>query len=143
MKFSKYNSEHYLNLTAYEAMVNIDREERARRFRPLVYICSPYAGDVETNTANARRYSRFAIESHTIPITPHLLYPQFLDDNVEAERDLGRFIGIVLLSKCSEIWVFGDRISEGMKAEIDRARYKNIPIRYFSTDCKEVQHYEI
>ena len=68
MKFSKYNSEHYLNLTAYEAMVNIDREERARRFRPLVYICSPYAGDVETNTKNARRYSRFAIESHTIPI---------------------------------------------------------------------------
>lgn len=36
--------------TTYEALTNIEKEERAlRAFRPIVYICSPYAGDVSAN----------------------------------------------------------------------------------------------
>ena len=30
---------------------------------PVVYICSPYSGDVERNTEMARRYSRYAIDN--------------------------------------------------------------------------------
>lgn len=41
----------------------------------LVYICSPYAGDIENNTAKAKKYSRFAVESRAIPFAPHLLMP--------------------------------------------------------------------
>ncbi len=45
----------------------VQREEPKER-RPLVYICSPFSGDVEANTENARRYSRFAVDSSAIPI---------------------------------------------------------------------------
>lgn len=103
-----------------------------------MYICSPYAGDVEGNTAAARRYSRFAVEAGYIPIAPHLLFPQFLDDNKPKERELGLFFGNAILSKCAEMWVFGDRISEGMEAEIKRATWKGHRIRYFRETCEEV-----
>jgi hypothetical protein len=86
-----------------------------------VYICSPYAGNISENVRNARRYSRFAVEKGYLPITPHLLFPQFLDGALQSERDLGMFFGIVLMSKCSEVWLFGDYISPGMKTEIEYA----------------------
>lgn len=136
------NAEGYLDPTAYEAMTTVHDEERAaRRFRPIVYICSPYAGDVDANVAAARRYSRFAVDSGYIPIAPHLLFPQFLNDNDPRERRLGLFFGDVLMGKCTALLVFGDRVSPGMEAEIERARCKGYPIRYFTDDCKEVSTY--
>lgn len=141
MSVNLYNSEGYLDLTAHAAMSAVEQEEKAlRAFRPIVYICSPYAGDVEKNIAAARRYSRFAVETGYIPIAPHLLFTQFLDDSNPRERQLGLFFGNALLSKCAEMWVFGDHISAGMKAEIQRATWKCRPIRYFSDSCEEVRH---
>ena len=136
MSINKYNSEGYYDPTAYEALTAVEKGTKV--FRPLVYICSPYSGDVEGNIKSARRYSRFAVEMGYIPFTPHLLYPQFLDDDNPTERSLGLFFGNVLMSKCAEVWVFGDYISFGMKAEIERARRKKYTIRYFSGDCEEV-----
>ena len=133
------NSEQYPDPTAYAALKAIEDERKAlRAFRPIVYICSPYAGDIENNTAAARRYSRYAVESGYIPIAPHLLFPQFLNDRDWKERELGLFFGNALMSKCSEVWVFGDCVSSGMEGEIKRARWKNYRIRYFTEDCKEV-----
>lgn len=45
----------------------------------------------------------------------------------------------VLMTKCAEVWVFGDTISNGMAAEIKRAEATQKPVRYFSTKCKEVR----
>lgn len=133
------NAEGYADPTAFGALCTIEKEEKAlRAFRPIVYICSPYAGDVENNTAAARRYCRFAVEAGCIPIAPHLLFPQFLNDNNPKERKLGLLFGNAILSKCAEMWVFGDRISEGMEAEIMRATWKGHRIRYFSKTCEEV-----
>ena len=47
----------------------------------LIYIASPYAGDIEKNVAFARRACRYAIHQGYIPIAVHLLYPQMLDDS--------------------------------------------------------------
>lgn len=45
MSVDKFNSEGYYDPTAYEAMSISEKEERAlRAFRPIVYICSPFAG---------------------------------------------------------------------------------------------------
>ena len=87
---------------------------------------------------NARRYSRFAVDAGYIPIAPHLLFPQFLSDDNPKERQLGLFFGNALMSKCSEVWVFGEYISFGMEAEIRRAKWKNYRLRYFTTTCEEV-----
>lgn len=139
MSINKYNSEGYPDPTAYGALVSIEQEQRAlRAFRPIVYICSPFAGNIEANVADARRYSRFAVDEGYIPIAPHLLFPQFLNDADPQERELGLFFGNVLMSKCSEVWVFGSRISSGMEAEINRAKWKNYRLRYFSEECMEV-----
>ena len=139
MSISKFNSEGYFDPTAYGALSVIEREERSlRAFRPIVYICSPYAGDIDANVDAARRYSRFAVDKGYIPIAPHLLFPQFLDDNNPTERELGLFFGNALMSKCAEVWVFGSRISSGMEAEIKRAKWKDYRLRYFTEECQEV-----
>lgn len=136
---SKYNSEGYYDPTTYEALSSIENEERSlRTFRPIVYICSPYAGDVETNVQKARRYCRFAVDKGYIPIAPHLLFTQFLNDDSPKERQLGIFFGNVVMSKCSEVWVFGEHISNGMEAEIKRAKWKNYRLRYFNEVLEEV-----
>ena len=141
MSVDKFNSEGYYDPTAYEAMSTVEKEERAlSAFRPIVYICSPYAGEIEKNVKAAQEYSRFAVEKGYIPIAPHLLFPQFLNDANPKERQLGLFFGNALMSKCSEVWVFGSHISAGMEAEINRAKWKNYRLRYFTESCEEVHH---
>jgi hypothetical protein len=122
------NAEHYPDPTAYQA---IRKAEPLRfPFRPVVYICSPYAGDVERNVLRARRYCRYAVDQGFIPLAPHLLFPQFLDE--KTERNLALFMGIALLSKCAALWIFGERIFQGMEAEIRYAQKKGKPIKYIS-----------
>ena len=120
-----YNSEGYASPTEHEAFTRIEREEKAAAkaaaFRPVVYICSPYSGDTEKNVEKAKRYSRFAVDQHYLPITPHIYFTQFMNNNIPEERDTAIFMNWVLMSKCVELWVFGAIISSGMKAEIDRA----------------------
>jgi hypothetical protein len=101
-----------------------------------VYICSPYSGNPSVNMANARRYYRFGVDSGYIPLAPHLLFPQFMDD--ASERNRAMFMNIVLLSKCAELWVFGEFITKGMAIEIGRAKRKGQIIRSFTQDCEEV-----
>ena len=137
MGVSRYNSEGYYDPTAYEALTKIAQEEKTARYRPLVYICSPYSGDTEGNTEKARRYSRFAADAGTIPIAPHLLFPQFLSE--ETERELAIFMDLVLLGKCGQLWVFGGEMSDGMRREIGRAKQKNMTIRYFTENMEEAE----
>lgn len=134
MGISKYNSEGYADPTAHEAVRNVEKEQH--KWRPLVYICSPYSGDVVGNTEKARRYSRFAVDKGAIPLTAHLLLPQFMSE--KNERDLALFMDMVLMSKCEEVWVFGKDITSGMAAEIAKAKKKNMTIRYFAENCKEI-----
>lgn len=122
------NSEGYSDPTPYEALKKVDKG--IKNYRPLVYICSPYSGDTEGNTQKARRYSRFAVDKGAIPIAPHLLLPQYMDE--ATERELAMLMDMVILDRCKEVWVFGDFISAGMQSEIDRAQKKQMTIRYFT-----------
>lgn len=133
MGISKYNSEGYLDPTAHDAIVNIEKDRK--KWRPLIYICSPYSGEVEMNTQKARQYSRFAVDMDAIPLAAHLLLPQFMSESTE--RDLALFMDMVFIGKCEEMWVFGKNISPGMAAEIAKARKRNMTIRYFTEECEE------
>lgn len=94
-----------------------------------VYICSPYRGDTETNVENARKYCRAAVELGCLPVAPHLLFPQVMDDDDPAERRAAIKMGIDLIGVCAEIWVFGlDHPTEGMSMEIQHATSRNIPV---------------
>ena len=135
---NRYNSEGYYDPTAYAALVRAGADARRLPHRPLVFICSPYAGDIERNTENARRYCRFAVSKNCIPVAPHLFFPQFLDEGDPEQRSLGISFGLVLQGKCREVWVFGRVISEGMAAEIAKAKARGLPLRYFNEHCREV-----
>lgn len=152
-----YNSEGYHDPTAGAvfASCGCDRKERSDRrkaqrkanararkeaagYRPIVYICSPYAGDTVRNILAAQKYCKFAVDSGCIPFAAHLFFPQFLDDNDPAQRKLGLTFGNIFMDKCQEVWMFGSSYSAGMKAEYDRAVKKGYRIRYFTTDCRDV-----
>lgn len=139
MSVNLYNAERYLDPTAYEALTNIEREAKLTAYKPLVFICSAYAGDIDYHTRRAQGYCRFAVSENCIPIAPHLLFPQFMDEDDPEQRNLGIFFGLVLQSKCKEMWVFGSRITKGMAVEIEKARERGLPIRYFTDRCVEVQ----
>ena len=135
----KRNSEGYADPTAAEALANVAREERAKanKYRPLVYICSPYSGEIEYNLSRARGYCRLAVSKGYIPLAPHLHYPQFLDDDDQEQRKQGLFFALVLLGKCDEIWVFGSRLSEGMARELEAAERRSILVRRFTDKGEE------
>ena len=134
MGISKYNREGYYDPVPYDAIASIDKE--AHPWRPLVYICSPYAGDIQTNTENARRYCRFAVDAGAIPFASHLLLPQFMSE--QTERETAMFFNKVFIGRCEQMWVFGDRITPGMKKELIWAKRYLKKIRYFTEECEEV-----
>ena len=139
MSVNKYNSEGYYDPTAYEALTAIEQEaKKLRAFRPVVYICSPLAGDIEANQEKARRFCRFAVDMGYIPIAPHLLFPQFMNDDDPRERDLAMFMDTVLLTKCAELWVFGRKMSRGMSIELEKAREKQKTVRFFTEQLEEI-----
>lgn len=94
----------------------------------LIYVASPYAGDIETNMEYAKQACRTVMENGNAFFAPHLLYPSILDDAVSSERQLGIDMGLTMLSKCDELWVFGSRISAGMQVEMEEAERIGIPI---------------
>lgn len=126
MNIDMKNHEGYLDRMAHDALANIRHEgqaaEKKAAYLPLVYVCSPFAGDISTNIKNAKRYSRFVVEQSSILMTPHLMYPQFMDDSNESEREMAMHFNYVLLGKCMELWVFGGVVSRGMTREIAVAR---------------------
>lgn len=136
------NAEGYADPTVHRAICNIRNEEKAAKkvaFRPLVYICSKYAGNVEVNTEKAKEYCRFALSKGVLPIAMHLMLPQFMDDNDREQRELAMRFNKIVQGKCNEVWVFSDgEISAGMKAEIEIARIWHQTIRRFNENCEEV-----
>lgn len=95
----------------------------------LIFVASPYAGDVEKNIEYAKEACRYVLNEGNAFFCPHLLYPQILDDDNLEERKLGINMGKEFLDKCDELWVFGNRISSGIFEEIEFARSKGIPIK--------------
>lgn len=139
------NDEGYKDPTAGMAMSNWMKEYKAKqrdrwrreeaiKSRPMVYVISPYAGDIEKNTKAAIRYCQYAIERNRIPLASHVYFHSMLDDTIPDQRELGRMFGLSMLALCQEAWVFTKKRSSGMKDEIREASYLGIPIRYFLED---------
>ena len=81
------------------------------------------------NVTFAKAACRYAAAQGYTPVAVHLMYPQFLDDRVPKEREAGLKMGRRVLAACEEIWLCGERMSAGMKAEEAEAQRLGIPIR--------------
>jgi hypothetical protein len=95
----------------------------------LIYVASPYAGDIEKNIEFAKQACRHVMNKGHAFFAPHLLYPQLLNDAESIERQAGLAMGLAMLPRCDELWCYGDRISSGMQLEIEEAQCIGIPIR--------------
>lgn len=101
------------------------------------YVCSPLGGNITANIENAKRYSQYVFKCGMAPVIPHF-YAEILDDTVEEERALGMTAGTSLLFRADELWVFGDKITEGMKKEITFAEHLKLVIRNISDKDLEI-----
>lgn len=133
------NAEGYMDVVPYQAIANVEREMKVRAgFRPLVYICAPFSGEIEANKKKAIAFAEYAYQNGCIPVTPHLLFP-FMNDESKQERELALHMDLVLMGKCQEVWVLSERITTGMSAEIEKAQRRRQVVRYFANDFTEVE----
>ena len=100
----------------------------------LVYISSPLRGDMERNIQRARDYCAYAASCGVIPLAPHTIFTQYLDDEQPEQREQGLRMGCELMERCDELWVMGNTISQGMQEEINFAHSRHLPVLYVSED---------
>ena len=99
----------------------------------LVIIESPFAGEIEANTAYAKRCVHDCLARGESPIASHLLFtqPGILLDNDPEERRLGIEAGHAWYRVADACVVYTDRgISPGMKAGIERAESHGVKVEH-------------
>ena len=101
-----------------------------------VYVCAPLGGNIEENLKKVKIYTAYALRCGTAPVVPHF-YALCLDDNDPKDREIGMAAGMSLLWLCDEVWVFGDTVTDGMRAELKFCKNLNIRIRKITE--KEIQ----
>jgi len=105
----------------------IDNDKKDRLLR--VFVCSPLRGDLEKNIALAKRLCQKVVQKGHASFAPHAFYTQFLDDNIEEERNIGIHAGMAFLKVCDELWVYDKKgISSGMQLEIDFCNKNGIKV---------------
>ncbi len=105
-----------------------------------VFICSPFrprgvtarqkAEDLRHNRQLARLACGYAVSRGYMPLAPHLFFPEFLSEDMPEEREAGIQFGMEWLLGCDELWVIGNRITEGMNREIAMAEELGIPVSH-------------
>ena len=98
----------------------------------IVYIAHPISGDIEGNLEKIRvivRHINFNCPD-IVPFVPYYVDIVSLDDNNPGERARGINNDSVFFFRkmMDEVWLYGDRISEGMKNEIKLAQRAGIPV---------------
>ena len=112
--------------------------------KKLIYICSPLRpqnpdpdeADIELfeNLFRARNACELVKNLGAIPVCPHLYFPQFLDDELPEERELGMQLALAALRRCHAVYVFSEHITPGMVREIAEAAKRDIPVKML---CEE------
>lgn len=102
----------------------------------IAYICSPFSAKTkeqfDLQYEHTKEASREVVLGGYEVIVPHLYYPQFLDDDSTHERLVGTQSALKLLDVCDLMFVsIKQKVSKGMKAEIELAEQKSMKIYWF------------
>lgn len=92
--------------------------------------------EIEYNLDRARKACALAVLCNEMPVAPHLMYPQFMDDTDPVDRQKAMRFSLRLLNMSDEVWFVGRRMSEGMKRELEVAKKAGIP--YYFMDEPDV-----
>lgn len=100
----------------------------------IVYIAHPIAGDVEKNLEDLKRILR-KINTGTLevcPVAPYAFSGLDDSDKIERERGIMNNIELIKTKVFKELWLTGDKISAGMKQEIELFTSLGIPVFNFT-----------
>lgn len=92
-----------------------------------VYVASPLRAPTRAEVRRNMEYARRAVETLLAKrpglraYAPHAYLPDMLDDELPDERDTALAIGRMILDSCDAIYVCGDKITNGVKSEINVA----------------------
>jgi len=95
-----------------------------------VFICHPIGGNITNNVKKILHLCRNLHDNNLIPVAPYLGSLQYLDDTKPESRQLGINANLETLRRgfVDELWLFGDRISPGMKEEVFLCFELGIPV---------------
>ena len=95
-----------------------------------VFIAHPIAGDIQNNVKKVIQICSEVHDKNIIPVAPYLVSLQYLNDEVHEDRRLGVDANLECFHRkyIDELWLYGDRISSGMKEEVLLAQQLGIPI---------------
>lgn len=109
--------------------------------KKIVYIAHPISGDIKGNLEKIRKIIRDINIKHDdiLPFAHYWVDCHALDDTNAEERQRGIDNDIVLFKRrfIDELWLYGDKISSGMKSEIELARELNIKIVPMTEETKK------
>lgn len=100
-----------------------------------VYIAHPISGNVKKNKKSIYKIMEQLIrDGDVIPFAPYLPTLKILDDENPVERAIGIELNksYFVRHAFDELWVYGDHVSSGVKAEIDLALELGIAVRPIS-----------
>lgn len=100
------------------------------KIKKTVFIAHPISGDVKGNMKKVLNICKQVHTQEIIPYAPYLAALQYLNDEVVEDRSLGIEANLECLHRkfIDELWLFGNKISEGMEQEILLAKKLGIPI---------------
>ena len=100
-----------------------------------VYIAHPISGNVKKNVKEIYKIMEQLIhDGEVIPFAPYLPTLKILDDENPVERAIGIELNKIYFVRhlFDELWIYGDHVSNGVKAEIDLALKLGIQVRPIS-----------
>ncbi len=105
-------------------------------FSKCVYVCSPCSDGskkaIYQNMRAARFYMRHILTEMCMAArAPHAYLPVLFSDEDYAERSLVLKLGLQMLESNDFLYVCGNRISSGMRGEIEHAAKLGMPITVF------------
>lgn len=96
----------------------------------LVFIAHPIRGDIAGNLKKVFAICEQIRKEGHIPIAPYLTLPLHPTDEEMKNRELGVWANLTTFERgyVDEVWLYGDRISDGMKIEVALAEKLGIPV---------------
>lgn len=96
----------------------------------IVYIAHPISGDINGNVLKVLSLCKKYHTAKILPFAPYIVSLQYLDDTKKEDRERGIQANIEFFNRkiIDELWVCGDRVSDGMKKEIELAEKLKIPV---------------
>lgn len=98
----------------------------------IIFISHPIGGDVMLNLSRIMDIVREINKTmpDIVPLAPYFADVLAMNDNDPEERARGLKNGLSVIESgmVDELWLYGNRISEGMQMEIDAAKKKGIPV---------------